>query len=45
MIPFFALVEIFILLSREGKPDHGRRLGDEWAKTKVIVVPVGEKSV
>ena len=45
MIPFFALVEIFILLTREGKPDQGRRLGDEWAKTKVIVVPVEEKSV
>lgn len=45
MIPFFAFVEIFILLTREGKPDQGRRLGDEWAKTKVIVEPVEEKSV
>jgi len=37
-IPLFALVELFILLSREEKPERGRRLGDEWAKTKVIVV-------
>jgi len=37
-IPLFAFVELFILLNREDKPEHGRRLGDEWAKTKVIVV-------
>jgi uncharacterized RDD family membrane protein YckC len=37
-IPLFVLVELFILISREDKPEHGRRLGDEWAKTKVIVV-------
>lgn len=37
MIPLFALVELYILLSREDKPEQGRRLGDEWAKTKVIV--------
>ncbi len=37
MIPFFGLIELFVLLSREGKPEHGMRLGDEWAKTKVIV--------
>jgi len=37
-IPLFALVELFILLSREEKPERGRRLGDEWAKTKVIMV-------
>jgi len=45
MIPLFAVVEVFILLSREDKPEHGRRLGDEWAKTKVIVVkpaPAGQ---
>ena len=34
----FALVELFILLTREDKPEHGRRLGDEWANTNVIVV-------
>lgn len=39
LLPFFPLVEIFVLLTREGKPERGRRLGDEWAKTKVIVVP------
>lgn len=35
-IPFFGLIELFILLTREEKPERGRRLGDEWAKTKVI---------
>jgi len=38
VIPLFGLIELFILLSREDKPEHGRRLGDEWANTKVIVV-------
>ena len=33
-IPFFALVELFVLLSNE----KGLRLGDQWAKTKVISV-------
>ena len=37
-IPLFPFVELFILLTREDKPEHGRRLGDEWAGTKVIVV-------
>lgn len=37
IIPFFALIELYILLTREDKPERGRRLGDEWAKTKVIV--------
>jgi uncharacterized RDD family membrane protein YckC len=40
MIPIFGLVEIIVLFTREGKPDCGRRLGDEWAKTKVIFEPV-----
>ena len=35
-------LELFILLSREGKPDQGRRLGDEWAKTNVILEPIKE---
>lgn len=35
-IPFFALIEIFILLTREERSDRGKRLGDEWAKTKII---------
>jgi len=37
VIPFFGLVELFILLTREDKPERGRRLGDEWAKTRVII--------
>ena len=39
IIPFFVLIELFILLSREEKPGRGLRLGDEWAKTRVIVLP------
>ena len=38
-IPFFPLVELFVLLSREDSADRGLRLGDVWAKTRVIVVP------
>jgi uncharacterized RDD family membrane protein YckC len=37
IIPFFAFLELYILLTREEKPEQGYRLGDEWAKTKVIV--------
>lgn len=36
LIPFFALVELIVLLTREDKPDQGIRLGDEWAKTRVV---------
>jgi len=32
-----ALVELIVLFTREGKPEQGRRLGDEWAKTKVVI--------
>lgn len=39
IIPLFPLVELLILLTREDKPDRGRRLGDEWAKTKVVLAP------
>ena len=42
LIPFFGLVEIFILLTRESGVDRGRRLGDEWAKTRVIFEPQPE---
>lgn len=38
-IPFFPLVELIVLLIRKDKPEHDRRLGDEWAKTQVIVAP------
>lgn len=36
VIPFFPAVECAILLTREDKVEHGRRLGDDWAKTKVV---------
>lgn len=39
LIPFFAFIELYILLTREDKPERGFRLGDEWAKTKVIMAP------
>ena len=32
------VIEFVVLLIREGKPEQGRRLGDDFAKTKVIVV-------
>lgn len=32
-----AVVEVIVLLLREEKPEKGRRLGDDFAKTKVIV--------
>lgn len=32
-----AVVELVVLLLREDKPEKGRRLGDDFAKTKVIV--------
>lgn len=41
-IPFFFLLELYLLLTRESGPDRGRRLGDEWAKTKVIVEPAAD---
>ncbi|MEZ4829777.1 MAG: RDD family protein [Bacteroidia bacterium] len=33
LIPFFPIVELIVLLTNQ----EGRRLGDQWAKTKVIV--------
>jgi uncharacterized RDD family membrane protein YckC len=39
IIPFFPLIELIVLLTREEKPERGLRLGDEWAKTKVVVEP------
>lgn len=50
IIPFFALVEAIVLFARDDKPEKGLRLGDEWAKTKVVVAgspseePHGEES-
>lgn len=37
IIPFFGLIEAIVLMTRESKPEKGLRLGDEWAKTKVVV--------
>jgi len=39
LIPFFPIVELIVLLTGKGKPNENRRLGDQWAKTKVIVAP------
>ncbi len=33
----FTLVEIYVLLTREDTPARGRRLGDEWSQTKVVI--------
>lgn len=38
-IPFLPLVELIIMLVNNGKPGGLRRLGDQWAKTKVVTVP------
>ncbi|MCW1887427.1 RDD family protein [Luteolibacter flavescens] len=38
IIPFFGLVELYILFTRKGQAPPLRRLGDEWAKTKVVAV-------
>lgn len=35
-VPFLPLVELIILLVGSGKPGGLRRLGDQWAKTKVV---------
>lgn len=36
VIPPLPLLEIFLLLKREESPERGRRLGDEWAGTRVM---------
>ena len=38
VIPFFALVELIVLIIAQGKPGGLLRLGDQWAKTKVVTV-------
>jgi uncharacterized RDD family membrane protein YckC len=35
-IPLAWLVECFVILTRSGNPGAGKRLGDDWAKTKVV---------
>jgi uncharacterized RDD family membrane protein YckC len=37
-VPFLPLVELIIMLINNGKPGGLRRLGDQWAKTKVVTV-------
>jgi uncharacterized RDD family membrane protein YckC len=37
VIPFFGLVEAYILYSRQGREGALQRFGDEWAKTRVVV--------
>lgn len=38
VVPFFGpLIEAIVLVSRDGKPEKGLRLGDDYAKTKVVV--------
>jgi len=39
LVPFFGAVEAIILITRDNKAERGRRLGDEWAKTKVVNAP------
>lgn len=39
IVPPFWVVELIVLLSREDKEQAGTRLGDEWAKTRVVKVP------
>ena len=36
VIPIFPLVELIVLLVNKDKPGGLRRLGDQWAKTKVV---------
>jgi hypothetical protein len=36
-IPFVNLIELVVLFTRKDNAGPLRRLGDEWAKTKVIV--------
>lgn len=37
-IPFFGFIEAYILYSKKNEGAPLRRLGDDWAKTKVVVV-------
>lgn len=35
-VPFLPLVELIVMLANKDKPGGLRRLGDQWAKTKVV---------
>lgn len=37
LIPFFAIVELIILITKKDAPERLLRLGDQWAGTKVVV--------
>lgn len=37
-VPFLPLVELIIMIVNKDKPGGIRRLGDQWAKTKVVTV-------
>lgn len=37
LLPGFVLVELYLLLTRDDGADRGKRLGDEWAKTQVLM--------
>ncbi|MBK1831042.1 RDD family protein [Verrucomicrobiaceae bacterium R5-34] len=39
VIPFMALVELIVLITKKDAPEGLLRLGDQWANTKVIQVP------
>jgi len=44
LIPLFGFVELIVLLNREEKKDQGIRLGDEWAKTRVVNADTSEEN-
>ena len=44
MIPFFGIVEAIVLMNRENSALKGRRLGDEWAQTKVVYAELPEEA-
>lgn len=44
LIPFFALVELIVLITRSDKPPPLRRLGDQWARTKVVNADPGSRA-
>ncbi len=37
-IPFFPLVELIVLFTKKDSPEGLLRLGDQWAKTKVLYI-------
>lgn len=39
LIPFFIIIELYVLITRQDQPTPAIRLGDEWAGTKVINAP------